>query len=270
MDDEKPLVGGAEGGNNSNSGGTGSKKKGGGAGGKKQKQDPYHGVKQKVFDLVQNKLKVDFDKWKGMLETQNTAGNADFVALGKSIKMDIKTVNIDLNDLQQVRSGGSSRLCWLAYVRRSSSLQSRSCCTSPACWDSTFIVRIHFVVSASAGGAFDVVARCVGGYHPKYYSQYGSQIFSSYLNIDSPPKIPKKTLKKVIAVVERMRGNFPDIDDNELDARRKFVNDMKASVQVLSSSALLTLLASHFAPGVWFFRKAALECELNVTCDARS
>jgi len=46
-------------------------------------------------------LSTDFDRWKELLETTNTASNKDFAPLTQSIKVTIKKLNIDLNDLSQ-------------------------------------------------------------------------------------------------------------------------------------------------------------------------
>jgi hypothetical protein len=53
-----------------------------------------------VQDLI-GTLSVDFDKWKEFLETTNTASNKEFAPLTQSIKVAIKKLSIDLNDLSQ-------------------------------------------------------------------------------------------------------------------------------------------------------------------------
>jgi len=63
-------------------------------------RDPFYVVKEKVQSLIA-KVSIDFDKWKDIFETSNTARNQDFVELGKSIRLAIKTINVDLNDLAQ-------------------------------------------------------------------------------------------------------------------------------------------------------------------------
>lgn len=97
-------------------------------------RDPFYVVKEKVQDLI-GTLTVEFDRWKEALETTNTATNRDFPTLTQSIKVAVKKLNIDLNDLAQT-----------------------------------------------------------------------------------------------ITIVSSNRARFRDIDDKELDSRKKFVNDMKALV----------------------------------------
>jgi len=97
-------------------------------------RDPFYVVKEKVQDMI-GTLTVDFDRWKELLETTNTASSKEFAPLTQSIKVAIKKLNIDLNDLSQT-----------------------------------------------------------------------------------------------IAIVSANRARFAAIDDKELDARKKFVNDMKALV----------------------------------------
>jgi len=63
-------------------------------------RDPFYVVKEKVQGLI-TKVSIDFDKWKEIFENSNTARNADFADLGKSMRLAMKTINVDLNDLAQ-------------------------------------------------------------------------------------------------------------------------------------------------------------------------
>jgi len=63
-------------------------------------RDPFYVVKEKVQDLI-GKLSVDFDRWKELLETTNTSTSKEFANVQQSVKVAIKKLNIDLNDLSQ-------------------------------------------------------------------------------------------------------------------------------------------------------------------------
>jgi len=63
-------------------------------------RDPFYVVKEKVQEL-QATLQSDFDRWKEILENTNTAGNKEFAPLTQTIKVTLKKLNIDLNDLSQ-------------------------------------------------------------------------------------------------------------------------------------------------------------------------
>jgi len=53
----------------------------------------------------------------------------------------------------------------------------------------------------------------------------GMRVAVSSINVDL------NDLAQTIKIVEQNRARFKDIDDNELNSRRKFVNDMKAKIQ---------------------------------------
>jgi hypothetical protein len=55
---------------------------------------------RKVQDLI-GTLSVEFDRWKEWLETSNTASNKEFAPLTQSLKVQLKKVKIDVNDLSQ-------------------------------------------------------------------------------------------------------------------------------------------------------------------------
>lgn len=97
-------------------------------------KDPYFAARQQLQDNM-SKTMLDFEKWKAILERENTATSPEFSNLGKTITIDLKAISVDLNNLQ-----------------------------------------------------------------------------------------------KVITVVENNRGVFKHIDDEDLNGRRKFVNDIKAKV----------------------------------------
>jgi len=63
-------------------------------------RDPFYVVKEKVQELTTT-LSTDFDRWKELLETTNTASHKDFAPLTQSVKVTLKKLNIDLNDLAQ-------------------------------------------------------------------------------------------------------------------------------------------------------------------------
>jgi len=64
------------------------------------RRDPFYVVKEKV-QIRATKLTDEYDRWKDIFATSNTGSNSEFEQLTQSIKMTIKSVKIDLNDLQQ-------------------------------------------------------------------------------------------------------------------------------------------------------------------------
>jgi len=63
-------------------------------------KDPFYVVKEKVQDLIE-KLSGDFNRWKELLETTNTSSNRQFENLTQTIKVALKKLTVDLNDLAQ-------------------------------------------------------------------------------------------------------------------------------------------------------------------------
>jgi len=63
-------------------------------------RDPFYVVKEKVQALI-TKVSMDFDKWKDMFESSNTARNTDFSELAKNMRLAMKTIRADLDDLAQ-------------------------------------------------------------------------------------------------------------------------------------------------------------------------
>jgi len=73
-------------------------------------RDPFYVVKEKVQDLMASLL-VDFDRWRELLETTNTATHGDFAPLTQAVKVAVKKLTIDLNDLSQtIRIVSENRL----------------------------------------------------------------------------------------------------------------------------------------------------------------
>jgi len=66
-------------------------------------RDPFYIVKEKVHDLI-TKLSFDFDRWRDLLETTNTSTDKEFAAVGQSLRVAIKKLNYDLNDLAKTIS----------------------------------------------------------------------------------------------------------------------------------------------------------------------
>jgi len=63
-------------------------------------RDPFYVVKEKVQDMM-GTLLVEFDRWKDLLDNENTATHKDFAPLTQHIKVTLKKLGIDLNDLSQ-------------------------------------------------------------------------------------------------------------------------------------------------------------------------
>jgi len=63
-------------------------------------RDPFDVVKEKVQDLA-IKLREEFSRWKELLETTSTSNNKEFVSVSQSMKVAIKKLNTDLNDLDK-------------------------------------------------------------------------------------------------------------------------------------------------------------------------
>lgn len=63
-------------------------------------KDPFYVVKDKVQVLVKQ-LKLDYDKWKDLLENTNTSTNPDFGKASQAVKLSVKTIRMNLNDLSQ-------------------------------------------------------------------------------------------------------------------------------------------------------------------------
>lgn len=61
-------------------------------------RDPFYVVKDKVQIIVRT-LRIDFDKWKDLLDTVNTATNSEFKSKANAIKQAVKKLKVDLNDL---------------------------------------------------------------------------------------------------------------------------------------------------------------------------
>lgn len=66
-------------------------------------KDPYYKARDQLQDAM-NKTSSNFDSWKKILETQNTASSAEFAELSKSVQLSLKSLNVDIKNLQQVIS----------------------------------------------------------------------------------------------------------------------------------------------------------------------
>jgi len=63
-------------------------------------KDPFYVVKEKVQSLI-GKLSQDFEQWKETLANSNTYRSSNFKPLTQQVKVALKTVNVDLRDLEQ-------------------------------------------------------------------------------------------------------------------------------------------------------------------------
>lgn len=66
-------------------------------------RDPFNPARQRLQDSLA-KTSAAFDRWKFVLENQNTAASDDFSSLTRSIQVDLKAVNVDVANLNKVLS----------------------------------------------------------------------------------------------------------------------------------------------------------------------
>jgi len=64
-------------------------------------RDPFHQFRQKLAESV-GKTSAAFEKWKYVLENQNTAASDEFNALTRTIQVDLKSINVDVSNLNKV------------------------------------------------------------------------------------------------------------------------------------------------------------------------
>lgn len=64
-------------------------------------KDPYYAARDQLQDAM-NKTVADFQKWKHILENQNTASSGEFSELSKKLNLSMKAIHVDIKNLQQV------------------------------------------------------------------------------------------------------------------------------------------------------------------------